>query len=121
MPLVKIYYDQSLNQDLLKSIVPDISSAVSEILTFDTESEKVTITPGMVKIRFEKSTDLDTNMPDLCIEVEAKSYSARVAAVHTFSNKLADKLVPLMPQGTRIAVWFKLSYASWDARDIWSM
>ncbi|WP_253674712.1 hypothetical protein [Streptoalloteichus tenebrarius] len=95
--------------------MPVLCEAVSALLCCEDQGHEVVVTPEMVKVRFEVISELDHNMPDVLVEVEARAYASRLARAEAMAARLCDVLAPLMPAETSWAVWFKLCVGGWHA------
>lgn len=115
MPLVNIRYKHNVEQKVLKGILPDLCQTVAEQLCCDGPDERIMITPQMVKVRFDQASELDTNMPDLMIEIEARHFPERQKSLNSFGEQLTTALAPHIPNDIQLSVWFKLCHADWCA------
>lgn len=118
MPIVSVRYNPKISHGELKAIVPTLTTTLANQLTCKDNGQDIVITPAMVKIRFDVASELDTSMPDLHIEVEARAFEARKANLNAYCSELADALVPLIRQDVHMSIWYKLCQASWQARTV---
>ena len=115
MPLVHIRYKSTVSVDTLKNIIPIVNDTVAVQLCCDDKPEKFKVLPSMVKIRFSKSVPLDSQMPDLFIEVEGRAFASRLGKQEVFAAEIGKAVEPLLPGKVTYGVWVKLQQAGWHA------
>jgi hypothetical protein len=115
MPVVSVRYKTIIREHDLVGIIPALRNKLAEQLTCEVDGKTLVITPQMVKIRFDKASKLDTTMPDLHIEIEARAFESRLKYAEAYAEELASTLTPLLPKGTRFSVWYKRCRAGWSA------
>ena len=115
MPLVHIKYKSAIKADTLRSLIPTVNTTVAEQLRCDDKPEGFLVTPQMVKIRFSSANELDSQMPDIFIEVEGRAFPSRLGNQEEFAAVLSEALAPLLPESISYGVWFKLHVAGWKA------
>ncbi len=137
MPPVKIRYRTSVRERVMASflrkevlrkktviaLLPAMCETIAVQLTcelYDDEREEtglefITVTPEMVKVdlvRVSKRNSVRTK--DIQVDVEARSYKARQIRKRTYAEELKKTLLPYLPKGTTISVWYKLLSAAWS-------
>ncbi len=115
MPLVHIIYKSTVDVDTLRDITPVVNDTVAEQLCCEDKPEGFKVTPGMVKIRFTKAEELDSQMPDILIEVEGRAFKSRLGEQEMYASELGKAISPILPNGTSYGIWVKLCHAGWSA------
>lgn len=110
-----ITYKSNVNVDTLISIIPTVNRTVAEQLCRKDFEEGIVVTPEMVKIRFSQASDLDSQMPDILVEIEGRAFKSRLGHHEAYATVLSEALAPLLPSHTSYGIWFKLCHAGWKA------
>jgi hypothetical protein len=116
MPLVHIRHTAAVPRQVLRKLTPVVCDTVAHLLTHTNESGDFAITPRMVKVRFDKASPLDTNTPDLYIDVEARAFPVRLDQVEQYAAAVCQAVRPLVPAELQVSVWFKLCHAGWHSQ-----
>jgi hypothetical protein len=115
MPLVHIKYKSTISVDTLRRIIPIVNDTVAEQLCCGESKEGITVTPEMVKIRFSAASSIDSQMPDLFIEVEGRAFESRLGHQEEYALALGAAVAPLIPENITYGIWVKLLHAGWRA------
>lgn len=115
MSLVCVRYKTTIDPDTVQNALPVLCATVADQLSCEHNNQKITVTPEMVKVRFEQTTPYDLHMPDVYIEIEARAFEARMPRLGRHAAELCAKLEPLLP-GVHFSVWYKLCHGVWESR-----
>src|ERR1043166_4621491 len=97
MPLVRIRYKDTVDHQSLRALLPVVCGTVADQLSCTNEGEEIKITPNMVKIRFDAASELDTNMPDIFLEVEARALRVRMNQKEEYAKRLGEAIALVLP------------------------
>jgi len=112
---VHITYKSNVSVDVLRSIVPTINQTVAVQLCRKDFEEGIVVTPEMVKTRFTPASPLDSQMPDILIEIEGRAFKSRLGHHEAYAAVLSEAVAPLLPAHATYGIWFKLCHAGWKA------
>lgn len=115
MPVVSVRYKSHVPQQAMADFLPALCDKLAEQLTCELDGKQLVITPKMVKVRFDQASELDTDMSDLHVEIEARAFEARLGHQQAYATEIADLILPFLPKGVKISVWYKLFPAGWSA------